>query len=68
MSSECQVSVKSQSELDIGGRETCLCFYREVKLSNNRLSSFPINLANLPCLVVLDLSQNKVSLDPLQRI
>ena len=25
MSVECQVNVKSQSELDIGGRETCLC-------------------------------------------
>ena len=24
MSVECQVNVKSQSELDIGGRETCL--------------------------------------------
>ena len=24
MSGECQVNVKSQSELDIGGRETCL--------------------------------------------
>ena len=24
MSMECQVNVKSQSELDIGGRETCL--------------------------------------------
>ena len=23
MSGECQVNVKSQSELDIGGRETC---------------------------------------------
>jgi len=26
MSGECQVNVKSQSELDIGGRETCLSF------------------------------------------
>ena len=26
MSVECQVNVKSQSELDIGGRETCLVF------------------------------------------
>ena len=25
MSVECQVNVKSQSELDIGGRETCTC-------------------------------------------
>ena len=25
MSVECQVNVKSQSELDIGGRETCWC-------------------------------------------
>ena len=24
MSMECQVNVKSQSELDIGGRETCM--------------------------------------------
>ena len=24
MSVECQVNIKSQSELDIGGRETCL--------------------------------------------
>ena len=27
MSVECQVNVKSQSELDIGGRETCLNLY-----------------------------------------
>ena len=27
MSVECQVNVKSQSELDIGGRETCSNFY-----------------------------------------
>ena len=26
MSVECQVNIKSQSELDIGGRETCLTF------------------------------------------
>ena len=26
MSGECQVNVKSLSELDIGGRETCLSF------------------------------------------
>ena len=26
MSVECQVHVKSQSELDIGGRETCIYF------------------------------------------
>ena len=26
MSMECQVNVKSQSELDIGGRETCSCY------------------------------------------
>ena len=26
MSVECQVQVKSQLELDIGGRETCLTF------------------------------------------
>ena len=26
MSVECQVNVKSQSELDIGGRETCSLF------------------------------------------
>ena len=30
MSMECQVNVKSQSELDIGGRETCWsCFFIE---------------------------------------
>ena len=28
MSVECQVNVKSQSELDIGGRETCFTFDR----------------------------------------
>ena len=27
MSVECQVHVKSQSELDIGGRETCFSFF-----------------------------------------
>ena len=27
MSGECQVNVKFQSELDIGGRETCCFFY-----------------------------------------
>ena len=27
MPGECQVNVKSQSELDIGGRETCLYLY-----------------------------------------
>ena len=26
MSVECQVNIKSQSELDIGGRETCLIY------------------------------------------
>ena len=29
MSVECQLNVKSQSELDIGGRDTCLGFYKE---------------------------------------
>ena len=27
MSMECQVNVKSQSEIDIGGRETCTDYY-----------------------------------------
>ena len=27
MSGECQVNVKSQSELDIGGRETCRSYW-----------------------------------------
>ena len=27
MSGECQVNVKSQSEFDIGGRETCLSVF-----------------------------------------
>ena len=27
MSGECQVNVKSQSELDIGGRETCISVF-----------------------------------------
>ena len=31
MSVECQVSIKSQSELDIGGRETCFSLYKNVK-------------------------------------
>ena len=29
MSGECQVNVKSQSELDIGGRETCLIMHAQ---------------------------------------
>ena len=32
MSVECQVNVKSQSELDIGGRETCWPFYSPLSL------------------------------------
>ena len=31
MSVECQVNVKSQSELDIGGRETCYYFIFSMK-------------------------------------
>ena len=31
MSGECQVNVKSQSELDIGGRETCLDKFLETE-------------------------------------
>ena len=27
VSGECQVNVKSQSELDIGGRETCISLF-----------------------------------------
>ena len=30
MSGECQVNVKSQSELDISGRETCLYVYGKI--------------------------------------
>ena len=33
MSVECQVNVKSQSELDIGGRETCLGLLLETSKS-----------------------------------
>ena len=32
MSGECQVNVKSQSELDIGGRETCSVFLKFIEL------------------------------------
>ena len=38
MLGECQVNVKSQSELDIGGRETCIylkdqgCGYNDVEI------------------------------------
>ena len=35
MSVECQVNVKSQSELDIGGRETCTVLWQQ-------LISFPM--------------------------
>ena len=31
MSGECQVNVKSQSELDIGGRETCFNDFFKIK-------------------------------------
>ena len=34
MSVECQVNVKSQSELDIGGRETCICFLLKMEINN----------------------------------
>ena len=34
MSGECQVNVKSQSELDIGGRETCFVFTTIGKISS----------------------------------
>ena len=32
MSVECQVNVESQSELDIGGRETCMILYSTLSL------------------------------------
>ena len=37
MSGECQVNIKSQSELDIGGRETC--FYLKASLNPNPVLS-----------------------------
>ena len=40
MSVECQVHVKSQSELDIGGRKTCdLLLERDNRLEHKTLSS-----------------------------
>ena len=38
--------------------------FREIKLSSNRIREFPMELAVLPCLNVVDLSSNKVR--PLQ--
>ena len=41
MSGECQVNVKSQSELDIGGRETCYFIrYKNANLVSSRYNSF----------------------------
>ena len=40
MSVECQVNVKSQSELDIGGCETCL--------SNSSVEAKPVMHSNSP--------------------
>lgn len=37
-----------------------ISFVREVKLSSNRLTAFPLELALLPCLHVVDLSLNNV--------
>ena len=39
MSGECQVNVKSQSELDIGGRETCIIGQNEHVKSEGVLRS-----------------------------
>ena len=35
MSMECQVNVKSQSELDIGGRETCCLFVSYLNIEHH---------------------------------
>ena len=52
MSMECQVNVKSQSELDIGGRETCSEFLG-LSLSNASLvfNCLPLFLENISYLV-----------------
>ena len=34
MSGECQVNVKSQSELDIGGRETCFFHFSMLSITS----------------------------------
>ena len=44
MSGECQVNVNSQSELDIGGRETCI-YLISLKVSANNLTY----IWNFPC-------------------
>ena len=37
MSVECQVDVKSQSELDIGGRETCFNLYLYIRILQSQV-------------------------------
>ena len=46
MSVECQVNSKSQSELDIGGRETCLV--RNVVTIQKEVNFLKIQLSDLP--------------------
>ena len=46
MSGECQVNVKSQSELDIGGRETCLIFNGSMFHKTRHSVSNKITVAN----------------------
>ena len=50
MSVECQVNVNSQSELDIGGRETCLIL-KEAKHKENskKFNSYIYLDLVLPC-------------------
>ena len=52
MSGECQVNVKSQSELDIGGRETCWPFYSPLSLHSvhfNFIDNFPLYIFVVYC-------------------
>ena len=37
MSMECQMNVKSQSELDIGGRETCFNLYMYIRILQSQV-------------------------------
>ena len=51
MSVECQVNVKSQSELDIGGRETCMFLMHFARISardDNQLFSHQRNIVTHP--------------------
>ena len=57
MSDECQVHIKSQSELDIGGRETCFDIAVCVALTAT-CNSYELNSSRYKKTLVLDSPHN----------